>query len=151
MPSFNETLPLKVAQTHEEWTALAKRHLEAAKLLANNEPSHPEDAVYLAGFALEVALKGKTVAEKVPLSKLHDLTELLYRSQLLRSAREQILLDKLASELQLPSNISYLEFFEYLFGYWNNQMRYSITRLEVEQTKSYLMQTEEAIRWIAEA
>jgi hypothetical protein len=108
------------------WQKIAQSALAAATVLANHSPPQPHEALYLAGFALEVALKGKGLQEGVAVDPIHDLEELLVRSQILRPAKGMIVAGNVAAKQGLPISATYWDLFDIIRSQWFNELRYSV-------------------------
>jgi hypothetical protein len=130
------------------WRAMAQGHLEGATVLANHVDPRPHEALYMAGFALELALKGKGLQEGVAVEAIHDLEELLVRSQALRSARATTLPAEKASALRLAPGATYWHLFDFVRSNWINERRYSDTRVPTHVARGFIHAVKELEGWL---
>jgi hypothetical protein len=130
-----------------DWLAIAQSHLTAAKLLAGHATPQPHEAIYLAGFALEVALKGKGLVENIAVDPTHDLEELLVRSQVLRKARTQAVPAAAITRLGFPAP-TYLDLFIFIKSQWHNELRYSVGTATPNAATEFATAVEEMVNWL---
>lgn len=139
--------------TSADWQRIADDQLIAAETLINAASPCPNEALYLAGFALEVALKGKICLEGLSIgAKTHNLADLLYRSQILRAARATPV--SAAARANVPflatagATYSYWQLFSYIYGKWDNQIRYNVGSNSVADSQEFVAAVKEMVAWI---
>jgi hypothetical protein len=139
----------------DDWKSIASAHVAAAETLLASDPPHPNEALYLAGFALEVALKGKICLEGLPIGGLsHNLADLLYRAQIYRPAKVTQVPDisraKVSFLAQAPANFpyTYWQLFSYIYAKWDNQIRYSVGSTSTLDSQEFVAVVKEMVTWI---
>jgi len=130
------------------WQAIAQSHLAAATILASHTVPQPDEALYLAGFALEVTMKGKGLQEGVAVDPIHDLEELFVRSQVLRPARATRIPATSASALKLAADTTYWDLFDFVRSQWFNELRYSVGNTLPETAVNFVDTVKELEGWI---
>ena len=130
------------------WQSIARSHLTSAEILANHMPPQPHEALYLAGFALEVALKGKTLQEGIAIEPTHDLEELLVRSQILREAKRTTIPTSAETALGLPAGTTYWDLFDIVLSAWFNELRYSVGSATPRAAVDFVSTVKELEGWL---
>jgi hypothetical protein len=133
-PRTRKPLGLKTG----DWQRLTTSNLTAATALLN---------LYLAGFALETALKGKTYMEGIEPESTRDLKELLYASQVFRAAKATAVPYAVSTRLGAVYP-TYLDLFGYLVNTWDNELRYSAAGSALANAREFVMAVEEMVGWI---
>ena len=130
-----------------EWRAIADSNLGAAHALLVPDPPFAHHALYLAGFAVEVALKGKCILQGIPLKKDHSLLDLLLRSQLLRPAQATTIpADVVDTDLGGVPYGTYFDLFRFLGSAWHNELRYSLA--SKANASEFVQGAREMVRWL---
>lgn len=130
------------------WQAMAQSRLAAAAVLAAHAAPRPQEAVYLAGFALELALKGKGLQEGVAVDPIHDLEELLVRSQALRPARTTVVSPATATALGFSPGATYWQLFDLVRSQWHNEVRYGGGKTMPHEAKTFVAIVQELEGWL---
>ena len=133
-----------------EWLGIAQRHLAAAETLLAAAPAHPDEAVYFAGFALEVALKGKGAREGIAVEPVHDLEELLVRSQVLREAKAATIPPPVVARLGF-SQATYWDLFKFAALNWDNELRYNVASVTPAMASDFVRAARELVDWLWKA
>jgi len=141
------TIPGRNIPPAANWLALAQSNLQAATALATHTSPQPHEAVYLAGFALELALKGKGLLEGVGLPEIHALEELWVRSQLLRKSRTDPVPTATAGRWQFDPVIGW-DVFMHVNSRWHNEQRYSVGTTTANDAREFVDAVSELVRWL---
>jgi len=127
--------------TADEWHQQAIDYYAASQAL---QTTHPRIAVYLAGFAVELMIKAKTLKVGKPLKQTHDLRKLLSHCNLAKKA----------SQSQIPSRTpqakfrNYYTLFRYVTDIWDNQLRYAIWTGTPREVEDIIRDTRVLMDWI---
>lgn len=120
----------------------AKERLEDAQHLLESDPARTTGSVYLAGYAVECALKA-LILNAEPVSR-HAKTMTFFRGAKAHNfdwLRDE--LDK-RTHVVLPQNI--LECFEIL-NYWGTDIRYVPTTFAEQDAKDFLTASDDFLKW----
>lgn len=131
-----------------EWRQLTDGTMRSAKALLALTPPQAHDALYLAGFALETALKGKTLMEGIPPLETHDLTELMYCAQIYRKLKADPVPSAVNARIGSGPYPKYEDLFDFLVKNWDNEKRYSVTGTSISDATEFVTAVEEMVAWI---
>jgi hypothetical protein len=144
-----------------DWEEVAKRYLLAAESLIQAEPGHPDQALYMAGFALELALKRTIKKRDIPIQQhmgtmTHNLLHLLFFSQLYMEARQTVMLSGAIQNVGFltgatPPGFTYWELFTHIYSKWYNEFRYSTGNTTYAEATDFVQAVKEMMAWILQA